>query len=46
MFTDDIAHRGSQFYNDGLMWLTSPWIVQDGRPKIIDARLMIIFRMG
>ena len=40
------AHPGGQYYGHGLKGLLHPWIIQDSRPKIVDALLMLISRMG
>ena len=41
-----VAHNGGQCCDYGWMPLQSPVIAQDTRPKIVDALLMLIFKMG
>jgi len=44
--TSYFAYTASQYIDHGLMSFPSPWIVQDWRPKIVDASLTLILRMG
>jgi len=40
------AHKGGEYNDFGQMLLHGPVIIQDARPKIIDAPLAFIARMG
>jgi len=42
--TTIFAYKGGQYCNYGSMPLHSHWIIQNARPKIIDAPLTLIFR--
>jgi len=44
--TTIFAHKGSQYYNYGLMSLHSQVIIQDARHTIVDPPLRLISRMG
>jgi hypothetical protein len=42
----DITYKGCQYSDYGYMPYHSPWIIQDVTPKIVDALLTLIFRLG
>jgi len=42
----DITYKGCQFLDYGLMRYHTPSIIEDATPQIVDALLMLIFRLG
>jgi len=46
IITNNVANKGGQYFDYGLLPLHSPWIMQDARIKIVDPPLMLISRMG
>jgi hypothetical protein len=42
----DIAYKGGQYFDYGSEPYYSPWMTQDATPKIVDALLMRIVRLG
>jgi hypothetical protein len=44
--THDITYKGCQCFNYGQMPYHSPWIIQVPTPKIVDALLTLMVRLG
>jgi len=42
IFTNNIAIKGSEYFDYGLLPLHSLWIMQDKSPRIVDAPLTLI----
>jgi len=40
--TNNIANKGCQYFDYGLMLSHSPWIAQDTRPRMVDAPWRLI----
>ena len=45
ILTNTSMHKGSQYFDDVLLSLHSPWIMQDTTPEIIDDLMTFIFRI-
>jgi hypothetical protein len=46
MVTNNIVYKDGQYFDYGYQPYYSPWMIPDTTPKIIDAVLTLIFRLG